>query len=84
MNTSSKFYGLNTRTKLQEIDSEHLAIVKLVKSRIIQKDAIKILTSVDQINTISPDIKVSLMCHNNICSKSIKLLNDNQVDVIFV
>lgn len=84
MQLSPQFYGLNARTKLQEVAPQHLAIVKLIKSRIIRKDALKVLVSVEQIKTISPEIKVSLICHDNICSKSVKLLEEDKVGLIFV
>lgn len=76
-------YGLNSRVKLEQIAENHIAIVKRIKSRIIQKDALKIIEMVQLIHKTDPRIKVSLVCNNNICSKSLALLKENNIDVIF-
>lgn len=83
MNCTPQYYGLNARTKLKEIDKKHIAIVKLVKSRIIRKDALKLLEVVEKINAAEPELKVSLICTNNICSKSLKLLAEHNIEVIY-
>ncbi|MCW3786462.1 hypothetical protein [Plebeiibacterium sediminum] len=83
MEISPKDFGLNSRVQLKQLDTNHIAIVKQIKSRIITKDAIKIIEMSDAIKTREPSTKVSLMCNNNICSKSIKLLNDHSIDIIF-
>lgn len=84
MNISPQHYGLHSRTVLQEVDNNHIAIVKLIKSRIIKKDALKILAMIEQIHEVDTSLNVSLMCHDNICSKSVKLLEENKVGIIFV
>ncbi len=75
-------YGLNKRTKLEQLDEHHIGIVKLVKSRIIRKDAEKIIESANKIKALNND-KVSLVCTKNICSKSIQLLDDNNIKITF-
>lgn len=82
MQIPSEKYGLNKRTLLKEIAPTHLAIVKKVKSRIIRKDAEKILLLADKIKATEPDTKVSLICYDNICSKSIQLLKEANIDII--
>ncbi len=83
MNLTPSYYGLSSRAKLEEIAPKHLGLVKLIKSRIIQKDALKIIETVRLIQAKEPSSKVSLICYDNICSKSIKTLNENEIDVIF-
>lgn len=84
MNLTPQYYNINPRTKLEEISDNHIAIVKDIKSRIIRKDALKLVETAKQINTVEPDLKVSLMCNRNICSKSLKELADNNIDVIYL
>ena len=81
MNTLSQTYHLSSRIQLEELTPQHLAIVKRIKSRIIQKDALKIIAIAEQIKAQDPHIKVSLMCNNNICSKSLKVLAEYGIDV---
>ncbi len=83
MSLDPKKYGLSSRVKLVELTDKHLAIEKLIKSRIIQKDAVKIVEMVRSIQQVDPSLKVSLICTQNICSKSLGLLARENVDVIF-
>lgn len=82
MNLTTQHYSLSSRTQLQEIGGNHIAIVKLIKSRIIQKDAWKIVEMAEKIRTVEPIYKVSLLCNDNICSKSLKVLAENDIEVI--
>jgi len=75
-------YNLNKRVVLEKVDSDTIGIVKLVKSTIITKDALKIIESVKQIKEINPDINVALICTENICSKSIALLSENSIQIV--
>ncbi len=84
MDISPKDFGLNSRVQLKQLDINHIAIVKHIKSRIISKDATKIIEMTDTIMAKEPDYKVSLMCTKNICSKSIKLLNDHGIDIVYI
>lgn len=83
MNELANNYGLNSRVKLEEINENHIGIIKLIKSRIIQKDAQKIIEQAESIREKDSGIKVSLICTNNICSKSVALLNKNNIEVLF-
>jgi hypothetical protein len=83
MNLDPSFYNLNKRIKLQEIATNHIAIVKLVKSRIIRKDAVKISEMAKQIQSIDPKLKVSLISTDNICGKSINLLQEENIQIIY-
>lgn len=84
MNLSPSYYNLSSRIKLEELAPNKIAIVKRIKSRIIQKDALKIIEIAKQINVVDPGIEVCLICNNNICSKSVNLLSQNGLEVILV
>jgi len=83
MNEINNKYGLNSRVKLEVISENHIGILKLIKSRIIQKDTVKIIEQANTIRETNPVVKVSLICHKNICSKSISLLNKNNIEITF-
>lgn len=81
MNLTPQYYKLNSRTQLEKISDNEIAIVKRIKSRIIRKDAEKIVAIAETIKAVEPSYKVSLQCADNICSKSLKLLAENDVEV---
>lgn len=83
MNTLQEKYNINSRIKLEQVSENQIAIVKRIKSRIIQKDAVMIIEIADSIRSVDTGIKVSLICNNNICSKSVALLKQNNIEVIF-
>jgi len=83
MNTLSDKYGLNSRVKLEKLSENHIGIVKFIKSRIIQKDTLQIIEIADVLRKTDSNIKVSLICNNNICSKSLALCKENNIEVIF-
>lgn len=82
MSLNPTHFGLHNRVILEELDANHIAIVKMIKSRIIRKDAIKIIEIAEKIRSTHPNIKVSLIYTSNICSKSKTLLNENNMEVI--
>lgn len=84
MNLSPKYYQLSSRVLLDELAPNHIAIVKRIKSRIIKKDALKIIDMANSIKEIEPHYKVSLVCYDNICSKSIGLLEENNISIKLV
>jgi hypothetical protein len=75
-------FNLPSRVILRAVGENHIAIVKLIKSRIIQKDAAKIVEIARQIQHVDADLKVSLVCSSAICSKSVALLKSEGVGVI--
>lgn len=81
METNSAQYGLPSRVVLENIRPGVLGIRKLIKSRIIRKDAHKILEIARQIKSVTPEMKVTLICTRNICSKSIALLNTEGIEI---
>lgn len=76
-------YGLSSKIKLVQIEEHNIGIVKRIKSRIIQKDALKIIEIANTIRKKDLNTKVSLICNDNICSKSVKLLNENGIEIQF-
>lgn len=81
MKLTPQYYKLNSRTQLEELAPQQIAIVKRIKSRIIRKDAEKIVAMAKQIQEVEPTYQVSLVCNDNICSKSLKLLGENGIEV---
>ena len=75
-------YGLSSRIILEQLEDNHLTIVKRIKSRIIMKDGQKILGQVNQVKLIDKDIKVSLTISGPICSRTIAFLSENGIEVL--
>jgi hypothetical protein len=77
-----KIYGLPPRTVLMQTDSDHFTLVINRKSRIIMKDALGILKKVEKIKDKIQGASVILETSAPVCSKSIKFLKENGVDVV--
>jgi len=77
-------YGLPSKVQLKELANNHIGIYKVIKSRIIQKDAAKIVATANQLKSVAPKLEVTLICTRNICSKSIALLEREGVNIEFV
>lgn len=84
MDTNPLHYGLPARVQLEELGENRLGIRKVIKSRIIQKDAAKIIAIAQQIKSVNPKLGLTLVCTTNICSKSLDLLKKEGIDVSFV
>ena len=84
METNPICYGLSARVQLEIIGVNHLALRKVIKSRIIQKDAVKILEMVRKIKNVNPKLEITLICTSNICSKSKKILKNEDIGLIMV
>lgn len=84
MEISPQTFGLSSRIKLEQLANNEISIIKKVKSRIIKKDALKIIEIADKIRTHNPKLKVSLSCTDNICSKSVYLLQTNNTEINFI
>ena len=81
METTPGYYGLSSKTQLKELGNNRIGIYKVIKSRIIQKDALKIAAIAAQIKSVIPEMEVTLICNRNICSKSIALLEREGVTI---
>lgn len=84
MQNNPLYYGLPSRVQLEDLGNNRLGIRKVIKSRIIQKDAVKIMEIVKQIKSVNPELEITFICTRNICSKSIALLEREGVIIEFV
>jgi hypothetical protein len=75
-------YGLHSKTVLEEIAKNHVAIVINRKSRIIMSDGKKLLEKAKKIKKITPSIKVSIKISGPLCSKTAKFLSEHEVEMI--
>lgn len=84
MNTTPSYYGLPVRTQLEVLDENVLGIRKVLKSRIIRKDAERIIEMASQIKSVIPGVEITLICTRNICSKSVQLLAGEGIGIRLV
>ena len=77
-----KIIGAPSRSVIGEDNSNHIYIIKNIKSRIIMKDGHKIVEAVKQIKN-KTNSSVSLATTAPVCSKTIKFLNENDIKIIF-
>lgn len=77
-------YRLNKRQKLIKISDTEVGLVKMRKSRIIMKDCDQISKLVNIIKSKDNKLKVKLIISGPICSKTVKYLNGNNIDIISV
>ena len=77
-----KSLGLPSRTIVEEVNRDTLALVIERKSRIIMADGIKILSKVSIIKTAKPHMNVILKTTTPICSKTLQLFENNGLEVI--
>ena len=72
-------YNLSSRVDLRQDRSGDLLIIIDRKSRIIMKDGVRILEMVKKINKIDPKKNISVRTSAPICSKTKKLLLENNI-----
>ena len=72
-------YNLSSRVDLRQDRSGDLLIIIDRKSRIIMKDGIRVLGMVKKINKIDPKKNISVRTSAPICSKTKKLLLENNI-----
>ena len=72
-------YNLSSRVDLRQDRSGGLLIIIDRKSRIIMKDGIRVLEVVKKINKIDPKKNISVRTSAPICSKTKKLLLENNI-----
>ena len=72
-------YNLSSKVDLRQDRSGDLLIIIDRKSRIIMKDGIRVLEMVKKINKIDPKKNISVRTSAPICSKTKKLLLENNI-----
>ena len=77
-----KSLGMSARTVIEEIDQKTLAIVINRKSRIIMADGRKILAKATKIKEAKPGCKVMLKTTAPVCSKTLKYLAGQGIEII--
>jgi len=77
-------FGLNKRQELIKISETEVGLVKMRKSRIIMKDGEQIYKLVNTIKSKDDKLKVKLVISGPICSKTVKYLIGNNIDIISV
>ena len=80
-NIDARDFELPPSTVLQQVTPDHIAIVKIIKSRIIMKDGEKIVQMAGKIREKLPYTTVSLRTTAPVCSKTEKFLNENGIMV---
>lgn len=77
-----KSLGLPPRTVLEQVEKAHIAIVVRRKSRIIMKDGQIILEKARKIRSQAGEVRVSLHTNAPVCSKTLRFLADNGIEVV--
>ena len=76
-----KRYNLSLRLNLQQNKLNELFIIIDRKSRVVMKDAHRILEMVNRIQSIEKDRYVSVLTSAPVCSKTRIFLSDNSISV---
>ena len=76
-----KRYNLSLRLNLQQNKLNELFIIIDRKSRVVMKDAHRILEMVNKIQSIEKDRYVSVLTSAPVCSKTRIFLSDNSISV---
>ncbi len=76
-----KRYSLSPRLNLQQNKLNELFIIIDRKSRVVMKDAHRILEMVNRIQSIEKDRYVSVLTSAPVCSKTRTFLSDNSISV---
>ena len=84
MEINPLYYELPARIQLVNLGKNRIGISKVIKSRIIRKDAAKIVAMASQIKEVNPELEVSLICSRNICSKSLISLKNEGIEIEYI
>ena len=76
-----KRYNLSSRLNLHQNKLNELFIIIDRKSRVVMKDAHRILETVNRIQSIEKDRHVSVLTSAPVCSKTQTFLSDNSISV---
>ena len=76
-----KRYNLSPRLNLQQNELNEFILIIDRKSRVVMKDAHRILEMVNRIQSIEKDRHVSMVTSAPVCSKTRTFLSDNSISV---
>ena len=74
--------GASKRSNIATDNNNNIYIVKNIKSRIIMKDGLKLLTLARKIKTVK-NATVFLATTAPVCSKTTKYLEENEIKIAF-
>ena len=77
-------FGLPKRTVIERLSEQSYALVVDRKSRIIMKDGKKIIEKANKIKMKMPDCQLTLKTSAPVCSKTVRLLEENSIDIIIL
>ena len=77
-----KKFGLPGKTVIEDIGDNHYVLVVDRKSRIIMADGKKLVAKAEKIKDAEPGIKISLRSTAPVCSKTIRFLADQGIDLL--
>ncbi|MBP5366242.1 MAG: hypothetical protein J6Y82_10040 [Bacteroidales bacterium] len=82
MQSLNERYGFDRKVQLEYLAADRIAIVKFVRRRIVVADTERFIDIANQIRQTDPDMKISLLCSDNICSKAVRKLSEAGIDVL--
>lgn len=77
-------YGLPARTELRQKSEKEITLCIRRKSRILMKDGYNIIGKAKKIRSKVPDVTIDVETTAPVCSKTRRLLFDNNIDIVTV
>ena len=81
-NIDPKTFGLPGKTVIEKIGKNHYVLVVDRKSRVIIADGRKLLERAKMIKAVEPGTKISLRSTAPVCSKTIRFLADQRIELL--
>ncbi len=81
-NIDPTVFGLPPKTVIEKLPDNHYAMVIDRKSRVIMADGKKLLIKAEKIKAVEPGAKISLRSTAPVCSKTIRFLAEQEIDLI--
>jgi hypothetical protein len=75
-------FGLPGKTVIEDLGGDHYVLIIDRKSRVIMADGKKLVAKAEKIKDAEPGIKISLRSTAPVCSKTIRFLADNGIELI--
>jgi len=77
-----KQFGLPPKTIIEKLADNHYVLVVDRKSRVIMADGKKLLEKAEKIKVVEPGTKISLRSTASVCTKTIRFLADQGIDLL--